>query len=447
MQEAGLERVAREVLREAGIEKKVVARAPSNDLDQKAKIRLTPDGQLELTAQHEAEVRRLAGRFAAKQKFPGYKWLLAVHPYRFAVIPSFLILVVTFIQLLLIAVFPDLSVSISIISEVAISSILIVFSYTASLRYYKWKTEFSEYMREIGAVTAYDGDAYEIDRHASVLTMASSAGIAVLMLVLKSEVPGIELDMISPIALVGLFASALTLFNEMQRGFFDESCFDEADWVDDKLRDPNTSEANTASRLSTLIAAIIDELNLSDYFERETNLNASKIDVQYREIPFPHCRLFHYYADEGTLVFEINDLNESSARHFVDSRLRRLATPYFKELGLRWRILALFNLLFLIFFYLALPIVSYAFGILGAQLTILAGVIIMIVTSRINYRNHENAQMSYQSFLEESKYMTDYDKKYYYDSLFGNMTKYDIKMLAAFLILAAVVEVIIYLWF
>jgi len=116
-------------------------------------------------------------------------------------------------------------------------------------------------------------------------------------------------------------------------------------------------------------------------------------------------------------------------------------------LGLRWRILALFNLLFLIFFYLALPIVSYAFGILGTQLTILAGVIIMIVTSRINYRNHENAQMSYQSFLEESKYMTDYDKKYYYDSLFGNMTKYDIKMLAAFLILAAVVEVIICLWF
>lgn len=447
MEETGLERVGKEVLQKAGIEKNVIVRMSSDDLGLKPRFEVTQDGQLEITAIHEAEVRRLTGRFVVKQMFPGYKWLLAAHPYRFAVIPSLLIVLVTLLELLGITAFQDLSISISIISEIIIASILIFFSYTASLRYHKWKSEFSEYMREIDAVTAYDGDEYETDQHASVLTMASSAGISILLLILKSEVSAIELDIISPIALVALFASALTLFVEMQRGFFDESCFDETDWIDDELRDPTTSEANIASRLSAQIAGEIDELNLSDYFERETGLDASKIDVDYREIPFPHCRLFHYYTDEDTLIFEVNDLNQPSAIHFVDSRLRRLATPYFKELGLRWRVLIIFNLLFLIFFYLTLPLVWYAFGILGGQLTLLAGGIIMMVTSWINYKNHQKAQESYRSLLDESKYMTDYDKQYYYDSLFANMTAYDIKLLAAFLVLAAIVELIIYLLF
>jgi hypothetical protein len=346
-----------------------------------------------------------------------------------------------------IVTFPDVSTLISIFSEIIIASILLFFSYTAALRYHKWKAELSEYMKRIDAVTAYDGDAYEIDRHTSVVVFASSALIAILTLMLKSEVSGIELNIISPIALVGFFGSALTLFIDMQRGFFDESCFTESDWENNELREPTESEVRTASRLRALVEAEIHELNLSEYFEQETDLDASKIDVQYRKISFPHCRLFHYYAHQDTLIFEINDLSESSAKHFIDSRLRRLATPYFRELGLRWRILILFNLLFLVFFYLVLPIISYAVGLLGAQLTLLGGVITMSVTTIINYRNHENAQMVYQSLLDKSKYMTDYDKKYYYDSLFGNMTEYDIKILAAFLVLAAITEVIIYLWF
>ncbi|MBD3158882.1 MAG: hypothetical protein GF309_08855 [Candidatus Lokiarchaeota archaeon] len=447
MDRPSAETVANNILDNVGIDQSAhVEKHTPRAGKMKPSLQVNEEGTIIVKATHESEVRRLVGRYAAKSQWPFYKWLGAAHPYLLTVIAVFSMATIFIIQVLLLQSLPALSIPLFLVSDTIIAALVVVFSYLSLFRFTKWKRELAEYMKDINALNEYDGTLYDPSSVISNIVWSALCLTGFGIFILQYGILVLDMDIFPPLVIyLGIIPAAPVIFINVFRNIGENHCFDYIERENDELRDFTAFEIETAQQLKELLMQETSSLGVEDSFLDNADYGEFDPDLTYREIPFPHCRMFHTYTDETGLNFQIWDMNAAAAKRLIVSRVRRAATPYFHEVSLRRRLSALGKFLFLIFLFPIMALLTIPFGTQFIHPLLLVVAVILAWSTWRDYILHSEAQQSYRNLLTKSEYMTDYDTRYYYNEQFRIMTRVDIGLFIAFLIMAVLVESILFL--
>jgi hypothetical protein len=447
MNQEAAETIARQILDGAGLERKVTVEVYDfHSGGREPSLRESHDNQILIEACHPSEVRHLTGRYAVKETWPFHKWYVADRPYLVGLAGFALILTISALQFLLGLTLPQYMLSIAIAADTAIAGGVIGFSYLISLRHTLWRRHLIVLLSSLGTLTEYEGKKYEITYYPGGMTWPALCIPAILMVLLRTEIPRFGFNVYPPIILLlTIVASAPSLFIGLNRPNADEPCWGEIGDDEGELNELTEDEEGAARELENLIADEIERVELQNLFKEETQCNTDHLQVIFRTTRFPQCRWFSYYEDDSRLTFEIHDIGVEPAKRLAIVRLRRLATPLFSQTSLRRRMLILFNLIFVIAYWIAVVLVGTVLGIPALQVLILAGAIILGYSTRLNVIMHRESQNVFHELLEESEYLTDFDREYYYDEKFGDAVRADMGILWAYALFAIIAELLV-LW-
>jgi hypothetical protein len=441
------ETVANNILDNVGIDQTVRVENRTRSADKmNPSLQVNEEGTIIVKATHESQIRRLVGRYAVKSQWPFYRWLGAAHPYLLTVIAAFSMATIFIFQVLLLQSLPALSIPIFLVSDTIIAGLVVVFSYLSLFRFTKWKRKLAEYMKDIGALTEYDGTLYDPSSVISHIIWSALCLTAFGLFILQYGILVLDMDVFPPLLIyLGIIPAAPVIFINVFGNIGENHCFDFTERENGELRDFTAFEIETAQQLKELLMQEARSLGVEDSFLENGGSGEFEPELTYREIPFPHCRMFHTYTDETGLNFQIWDMDAAAAKRLIVSRVRRAATPYFHEVSLRRRLSALGKFLFLIFLLPIMALLTIPFGTQFIHPLLLVGGVIFAWSTWRDYILHSDAQQSYRNLLRKSEYMTDYDTRYYYNEQFRIMTRVDIGLFITFLILAVLVESILFL--
>jgi len=386
------------------------------------------------------------GRYVVKSKCPSYKWVAAAHPYLLTLIAVLSIVALAILQVLFIQLMPQLAIPVFHVTDAIMAGLIVFLSYLSLSRFTKWKRELAEYMKQFDALTEYDSTLYDPSSVISHVVWSVLCLTGFGIFILQYGILLLDMDLYPLLVMyLGIIPAAPEIFVSVFGSTGKNHCFNQIDGDDSGFRDFTPSEVDTAKRLKEFLIRETKYLGIENSFLDNGDYGEFNPELTYRKISFPHCRMFHTYTDESELNFQIWDMGAEPARRLIISHVRRLATPYFSEISLQRRVSALGNLLFLVFFFPVIALLTIPFGSWFIHpLLLIAGILFTWGTSR-DYLLHKEAQYSYRDRLKESEYMTDYDLDYYYNEQFRVITRIDIGLFITFLLLSILAETIIFL--
>lgn len=438
------ERMAREILTKGNLERTI-----SVDVHSLPEIKRTPSireispNKLVVRASHPAVVRQLVGRYVVKKRWPLYKWYVADRPYLVVLIGFVGIATISIIHLLLGAALPHYLLGLSIVADISIGGILVVLSYAIAIRHTKWRRGLIEQLSQLGGLTEFDDDRYEVTNSPSQIAWPFLAFVALMLLILRPAVLMLDFTSYPPIIFfLSLLVSIPSIFVGQGRAIGHNPCWAEIGDEEDELRELTHEEKEIARELKSLITKEIATLQLQDLFQEETECTAEDLGVVFRRTRFPQCRWFTYYEEESRLMFEIHDMGFEEAKRLTVAKLRRLATPMFSQVGLRRRLLVIFNLFFLIMYIMVVAIVGATLGEHLMHVLLILGGIVLGYTTRLNIALHRESQQVLRRLLNESDHMADFDRDYYYENALGDAIRIDVAMLLAYVFAAICIEVL-----
>ncbi len=342
------------------------------DADSRPRIRLD-EGRLQIVASTENQLRRLVGRFLVRQKWSPITWFLANHGRWFIVINVFLLGALLEMSVIFSQASPSLHSTISMWSLNLTSLVLFVIIYGGPVKHCRLKRELAIKMRHMDCITEYDARDYMFDE----IPLAMSFIIPVLwtvasLLIVMNHVDTSSLAFeIEMVVLLGW-----SLFSIIPMAIASRSA-SKSDLCHGRRADDakGGTRYNVSKRLQNVLADMIDRVELRDTLRAKLG-NFDGIDVKFRNIKYPNCRLFNFYLSKRTLHIKASDVSEKGAYHLglAELVLYSLRARSSQRVSQATRVV--FNFLFSMSAAIALIVIGYSVS--QTAVVIACGIILVI---------------------------------------------------------------------
>ncbi|MFX1580572.1 MAG: hypothetical protein ACFFBJ_13065 [Promethearchaeota archaeon] len=384
----------------------------------------------------------MIGRFVIKRSWTPHDWLLANHPGLYILTCVVLLSTLPVIGLVLSWILNELRLLLVALTIIGVTVFTFWTSHKVTFRNSKLVKDLTLEMVDLGCMTEYDGQDYEIDYHLTAIGGVIICMWAGLVISLVGSMLYRDLSFVFILVLILLILPGVYyLFTSLSRSMSYNLCYEHHSWVEEE--EEEFGEFEDSEYLQTEFSDLIQRLEIKNAITKRHETEFSMIKAGYSKTEYAQCRWFHDFVEEDTLHIVCRDVSEAAARRHGTAWLAKLSLPFYTDLSFKRRAVELIAFFFGFIMIVVIILVGAVFSKEVGIGTVIFAAVVYSALCRIGMKQNIEIRRDLPVLLGKTGVYSEYELKYYNNKMFPISPRFDWALLTTFLLIFFVIGYLI----